>query len=816
MEKGRLAKGTARYSAGVLTLVMILCAFFSYPAGRIHAEPSTETGATGTEIPSDVASFPESYQAALMSLKEKHPNWYFEPLQTGSDWNTAISKELKDGKSLIYKTFPACVREGLYDQGNWYFASRAVLEYFMDPRNGLTEDAIFQFEHLAYQEQFHTLDALESFLEGTFMNSKKTVPHTSMTYAFLIYAIGSHPDVQVSPFHLAARVLQEQGQGKSALISGTYPGYEGYYNYFNIGATGTTNKQVIENGLEYAKNNWGKQLGNDPEQGAYNALWGGSNYIASAYIKKGQDTLYLQKFNVNPNSSYALYSHQYMQNITAPMTEARSIRNLYASENALDSSFVFRIPVFQNMPEQACPMPTASTNVVLEIPFEVRATKVKIDDVDYEGEIYFDSKKNQIRMIVTMPDENAKKASLVVRNLDGEIKWEFYWDLQYVDNHYAVTEATAPPQEEPVVLTNDVSLTLPDGVTASEVWLDGVPYTGTIQDGKLCVTAKDETAQTAEIYLFDTAGVPQDMLVWTLSYGEKGYEATYQPEMRGLLSYHGFSIRIKGKSGIRVKTGIGKDTREKLLSQGIDGYRLKEYGTLAMIDANREKYPMVKGGEKTISGMAYGTSEDGTRMDAIYETVNERYRFTSVLTGLPSEQYKTDFAFRGYLILEKDGKEQIIYGPVVAKSIYNLAVRLIDMQYYETGSDAYLFLRRLICDADGIEFEEDLITTENEEEEGGQSDSGSGGEKGNRTAPKDGEAEGSQTDSGSGGEKGNRTAPKDGETEGSQTDSGSGEEKGSRTTPENAGEESGQASSEKDQETSRQGQSDEQEKTDEG
>jgi beta-N-acetylglucosaminidase len=48
--------------------------------------------------------------------------------------------------------------------------------------------------------------------------------------------------VNVSPYHLASRVRQEQGvNGTSPLISGTYAGYEGYYNYFNHGAYGTGN-----------------------------------------------------------------------------------------------------------------------------------------------------------------------------------------------------------------------------------------------------------------------------------------------------------------------------------------------------------------------------------------------------------------------------------------------------------------------------------------------------------------------------------------------------------------------------------------------
>ena len=37
-----------------------------------------------------------------------------------------------------------------------------------------------------------------------------------------------------------------------------------------------------------------------------------------------------------------------------------------------------------------------------------------------------------------------------------------------------------------------------------------------------------------------------------------------------------------------------------------------------------------------------------------------RYRFTSVLVKIPVEQYKTEFAFRGYAVLERNGTQVIV------------------------------------------------------------------------------------------------------------------------------------------------------------
>jgi beta-N-acetylglucosaminidase len=484
------------------------------------------------------------------------------------------------------------MKEGLYDNGSWYYASEDVLKLYMDPRNSLTENAIFQFEQLTYNESYHTKEAVDTFLNNTFMKNDHNAPGTDMTFARIFWAIGKEKNV--SPFHLAARVYQEQGQGTSELISGTYPGYEGYYNYFNVSASGQTTQEVIESGLKYAKNkNW---------YNAYYSILGGAETISQNYISRGQDTLYLQKFNVTSNNTFG---HQYMQNISAPTTEAASIMKQYRDAGTLDSAFVFKIPVYENMPETACPSPTASTNVVLKIPTGYSAT----------------------------------------------------------------------------------------------VYVDGIAYSGVSRNGQMIVTVPDGSAANAVVYSYNESGVPVGMYLWTLQYKNNAYVVTAQPELENLLTYHGFSIRITGKAGIRFKTGISEELRNRLTSEGVNGYVLKEYGTLVMNNANIASYPMIKGGEKVASGMSYGINADGGLDDKIYENVNGRLRFTSVLVGLPASQYKTEYAFRGYAILEKDGVQTTVYGPIMARSIYSLAEQVLGMGTYAEGSDAWNFLKQIINDA---------------------------------------------------------------------------------------------------------------------
>lgn len=304
---------------------------------------ATFSDVTSSVDDSDIDAFPAAYQSALWQLKASHPNWTFVPMNTGLDFNTAVSSE-KGDRSLIQKTSTSTsngwVGSACPSESGWYYATESAIAYYMNPCNFLTETYIFQFEQLTFNSSYHTTPAVQNFLNNTFM--KGTLPDDSSkrTYAQAFYEIGKNR--KLSPIHLASRVYQEQGAGNSGLISGTYPGYEGYYNFFNVKASGSSTAAKIINGLTYAKQQgWNTR---------YKSLEGGAATIGNNYILKGQDTIYLEKFNVNKNSPYGLYNHQYMQNIQAPASESSSTKKMYSNAGTLNSAFVFKIPVYSNMP----------------------------------------------------------------------------------------------------------------------------------------------------------------------------------------------------------------------------------------------------------------------------------------------------------------------------------------------------------------------------------------------------------------------------------------------------------------------------------
>lgn len=295
--------------------------------------------------------FPESYTYNLAVLHALYPEWIFEPVMTGLDWNTVIEKETEkpinmvptsadDAKKSVddseydWTTNTWVIRDG----DSWVAVHPEYLAYVMDPRNFLTETYIFQFESLSFNES-HNIEGVQAVIGSSFMkNDVVDTDGTTLNYAKAFMEIGKQ--VGVSPYHLAARVRQEQGSGKSSLISGTYSGYEGYFNYFNFGAYGVTDAAVIKAGLTYAKNQgWDSR---------YKSLLGGSQMIAKNYIARGQDTLYFQKYNVVWKDM--LYGHQYMGNVDAAASEGKNMASAYEDKH---QSFVFRIPVYENMPEKA-------------------------------------------------------------------------------------------------------------------------------------------------------------------------------------------------------------------------------------------------------------------------------------------------------------------------------------------------------------------------------------------------------------------------------------------------------------------------------
>ena len=305
--------------------------------------------------------FPDSYIPYLSLLHETHPNWIFEPLQTGIKFDAAVKAESALGVSLIedddapdgWKTTLSPAYDyktdkwKSYDSGSWVAVNEDVVAYFLDPRNFLNDIRIFQFEKLNFDETYQTLEAVQSVFG-----------EKSIFYPVANAFIEAGKTYDVNSVYLAAKVRGEVGVNGSGSTSGgsfTYDGvkYEGgYYNVYNIGAYKTSAGSAIARGLYWAMGGFGIK-----ENDKYLRPWtslelsikGGAYYIANGYINNGQYTTYLQRFNVA--KGYVGTSHQYMTDIRSPYSASKSSYKSYYNNDLLETSFKFTIPIFDEMPE---------------------------------------------------------------------------------------------------------------------------------------------------------------------------------------------------------------------------------------------------------------------------------------------------------------------------------------------------------------------------------------------------------------------------------------------------------------------------------
>lgn len=313
----------------------------------------------------NLLNFPESYRESLRVLHMQYPNWQFKAHNVGISFKETVEAQygvnsITASRKWVEFTYGGNEWRDMrgYDAANdswiilenrWTYASRAGMEYFIDPRNSLDENNIFVFMQQSYDSNTHTIDNLRSVIEGTFLaNGYDTngdgIPETD---AYLNDIMAAAGESSVNPYVLAATIIVEQGtNGTSGLISGTYPGYEGYYNFFNVGANGS---DVVVSGLEYAKRegvNWNSRTA---------SIVGGAKFYADGYISIGQDTYYYKDFNVINKD----WNHQYATALYDAWTNANRLKKgCITNKNA---AITFIIPVYTDMPDTPCPTPTVES-----------------------------------------------------------------------------------------------------------------------------------------------------------------------------------------------------------------------------------------------------------------------------------------------------------------------------------------------------------------------------------------------------------------------------------------------------------------------
>ncbi len=372
--------------------------------------------------------FDRSYCQYLYYLHYKYPNWEFKADVVNYTLEEAAKAE--EDKVVLQTKNENYWLNGKHIEGDYYYIKDSVITSFMDPRNGLFDSLIFQFVDLESSKNIFN-DATLKSISGSGNLSK-----------YLESFKKAATTVSINPVHIMTRSSQE-GANKSnyAAVTGKYTsstgrtsvqGYslDGYYNFYNIGSYADKNYDyTVQRGLAYAagflednscmvKNSSGKYEYSASKCGqlSYNRPWntpekaiiGGAMFIANDYISKGQDTLYFQKFNIATYSSLTDFTHQYMTNIYAPMSEGSKMYEAYKDGKLLNSKFTFIIPVYKNMsPDISEPVDKSSNSRLSSITIDDKALSefdpVRVEYLDYK----FITGANTIRVGAKTEDSKA-------------------------------------------------------------------------------------------------------------------------------------------------------------------------------------------------------------------------------------------------------------------------------------------------------------------------------------------------------------------------------------------------------------------------
>ena len=350
-------------------LSIVLSCTILISGGGLFSDIDVAKAATNAAFSTEMkaAGFPDSYITGL--THKQYPQWKFEAVDTGLDWGTVITKESVNGVNLVPKSVDDARKSTaagaydwntntwtIYDGSNWVAANSGYIAYYMDPRNFLNDTYIFMFENQSYDPSYQTESGVKTILADTFMSGSYTCPDTKKKYTYSQTFMDAAKKSGVSPYHLASRCRNEQGVNGAPQSLGTVKGYENYFNFFDIQAYATSTMTAAEMGCKYAKTTNPTYL--LPWTNQYKSIVGGSIFLGTGYITKGQDTLYLQKFDMVDGGN-GLYYHQYMTCVFGQANEAISLKNAY-SQDILNSAMEFKIPVYNNMPDKLCPKPTSS------------------------------------------------------------------------------------------------------------------------------------------------------------------------------------------------------------------------------------------------------------------------------------------------------------------------------------------------------------------------------------------------------------------------------------------------------------------------
>ena len=419
-----------------------------------------------------IDSFPESYKDSLRKLQELFSNWTFKAYETGIDWSelTSSSAEnacMKNTLKKIDLTDPnmLCICGNTGDPG-YYCASSKTVNYYLDPRNFLTQSSIFQFLDLSNSVTL-SKEIIANIVKDTYL----------VNYVDTIIEAANQSGV--NPIHIIVTIYQELGKKKDSsevpAISGKYEGLEGLYNFYNYGAT--DGEGAVKRGLEKAK-----EMGwTTPE---FALIDGAIKVLKGNYISRGQVTKYFYKFDVvgneilkdNETKTYPIsdfYSHQYMTNIQDPSSQSGMLMEYYTNNGLLNSNLTFIIPVYKNMPGQPVNFPTTLTRADGELYYVDTTHVTSLSVRDEANNIVGKLTKGQIVAVQSIQNNRAhlklKVATSIGLDENEKKKWNYEDKYIYLNDASYLVKCEIKPEENKEFKIEENAIKMIPAATVSNI-----------------------------------------------------------------------------------------------------------------------------------------------------------------------------------------------------------------------------------------------------------------------------------------------------------------------------------------------------------
>ena len=267
--------------------------------------------------------FPQEYIYYLVDLHERYPNWVFEPVFTGVDFEEFAKFQISNNYKSADNTgnIKYCgTQKYPYEKSNKYrVVDETALRYLMHPgRVLLSDNYVLQFLKAdQILPQNYAQIATKQILAG-----KKNID------VGVVNAIVNSQN-SINPVFMATIYRQENGP-----VGEQYNGAN-VYNLFNIGANSGR-----EDSKKYAyEKNWF----------TVEACISGSNELFQGYLNRGQNTLYAMDWHYQGYAQGGAVK-QYATLVDDADNKAYNLMYNIPDE-ILDQNLILSIPIYDNLPQ---------------------------------------------------------------------------------------------------------------------------------------------------------------------------------------------------------------------------------------------------------------------------------------------------------------------------------------------------------------------------------------------------------------------------------------------------------------------------------